>query len=130
MDEAVRRLLDAVPVTAPRSKLEPYYEVIRELRRKRRTYEQVAHFLAEHFHVTVACSTIHAFIAVRARRKARKLNELPAQEAAKEETPGRPEADPDDPIEALRQRRQPAARKPRFKFHEGEELKLKDNPPQ
>ena len=124
MDESFRQLLDAVPVAAPRSKLEPYYEVIRKLRRKRHTYAQIAHFLAEHFHVTVTRTNIHAFVAVRARRKARTLYELPAPEAAAEEvTPDRPAADPADPIEALRLRRPPAVRKPRFEFHEGEELK-------
>ena len=130
MDESLRQLLDAVPVTAPRSKLEPHYEVIRELRRKRRTYAQIAHFLAEHLHVTVARTTIHAFVAVRARRKTMTVYELPSREAAKEKPPDRSDADIADPIEALRQRQPPAARRPRFEFHEGEELKLKDTPPQ
>jgi hypothetical protein len=105
MDEPLRQLLDAMPETAPRSKLEPYCDVIRELRRKRRTYEQIARFLSEQFHVTAARTTIHAFVAVRARRKIKTVYELPAREADKEQTPDRSAPDPTDPIEALRQRR-------------------------
>ena len=121
MDDSLRQLLDAEPVTAPRSKLEPYYDVIRELRRKRRTYEQIAQFLAEHCLLTVARTTIHAFVAVRARRKTRTVYELPAPDAAKEETPDR---GPTDPIEALRQRQWPESKKRPFEYTEGEELKL------
>jgi hypothetical protein len=68
MDDSLRQLIDAEPETTPRSKLEPYYDVIRELRRKRRTYQQISRFLAEHLHLSVAASTIHAFVAVRAKR--------------------------------------------------------------
>lgn len=68
MDEALRQLLDQVPERAPRSKLEPHREVIRELRKKRRTYAEIAAFLREHLQLSVAPSTIHDFVKTRARQ--------------------------------------------------------------
>ena len=64
----LRQLLDQVPERAPRSKLEPHREVIRELRKKRRTYAEIAAFLREHLQLSVAPSTIHDFVKTRARQ--------------------------------------------------------------
>src|SRR5215471_19135583 len=60
-----------------RSKLEPHEDVIRELRRKGRTYGEIAKFFSESFDLKVAPSTIHAFVRVRARRHQRLRIELP-----------------------------------------------------
>ena len=82
MDEKLRHLLDQMPERAPRSKLEPHAEVIRELRKKRRTYQEIAAFFREHLQLSVAPSTIHDFVKTRARRQAREraltMPELPA----------------------------------------------------
>jgi len=78
MDERLRALVEQMPEKAPRSKLEPHVEVIRELRRKGRTYQEISRFFAEHLGVPVAASTIHAFVRVRAHRRRRPLPvELP-----------------------------------------------------
>src|ERR1041385_2962205 len=83
MDEKLRALLDHIPEKPPRSKLQPHLEVIRELRRKGRTYQEIAQFFAEHLNVKVAASTIHAFVQVRARRRQRRPQaELPPATAA------------------------------------------------
>lgn len=68
MDEKLRQLLDAIPERPPRSKLEPHAEVIRELRKKRRTYNEIAAFFRDHLQLPVAPSTIHDFVKARARR--------------------------------------------------------------
>jgi hypothetical protein len=68
MDETLRKLLDDIPERPPRSKLEPHAEVIRELRKKRRTYQEIAAFFKEHLQVPVAPSTLHAFVKTRARQ--------------------------------------------------------------
>ena len=68
MDEKLRQLLDQMPERAPRSKLEPHAEVIRELRKKRRTYQEIAAFFREHLQLSVAPSTIHEFVKTRARQ--------------------------------------------------------------
>jgi hypothetical protein len=54
MDQRIRELLDNLPPKSPRSKLEVHREVIGELRRRRRTYEEIAQFLGEHLDVSVA----------------------------------------------------------------------------
>lgn len=74
-----------MPERPPRSKLEPHAEVIRELRRKRRTYQEIAAFFREHLQVSVAPSTIHDFVKTRAqkaKRRAAGSPELPEPEAS------------------------------------------------
>lgn len=52
------------------SKLEAYHELIRTLRQRRWTYREIASALREEFGVNAAPSTIHAFVKVRAQKKA------------------------------------------------------------
>ena len=132
MDERLRTLLDEIPEKPPRSKLEPHLEVIRQLRRKGRTYQEIAQFFAEHLKVTVAASTIHAFVQVRARRRQRQPPvELPPMmepETAAADGPAGvagTEADVRARIEALKRRRPPEkAPKPKFEYNESEPLQL------
>jgi hypothetical protein len=134
MDERLRALIDQIPEKPPRSKLEPHLEVIRELRRKARTYQEIAQFFAEHLNVTVAASTIHAFVQVRARRRQRKPPiELPSATeprmvtAAAENAEARAgvEGDVAERIEALKRRRPPEKpEKPEFKYDENEPLRI------
>jgi hypothetical protein len=83
MDEKLRQLLDQMPERPPRSKLEPYAEVIRELRKKRRTYQEIAAFFKQHLQLSVAPSTLHDFVKTRARQARNRppaAIELPAPE--------------------------------------------------
>ena len=138
MDERLRHLLDQLPERAPRSKLEPHREVIRELRKKRRTYAEIAAFFREHLQLSVAPSTIHEFVKTRARqaRQAREegpqlppLPSLPSVSASSL----RPPAGPALPLPSTDERRerirflreQPAPPKPegpRFQFDPEEPL--------
>jgi len=68
MDERLQKLLAEMPERPPRSKLEPHAEVIRELRKKRWTYQEIAAFFREHLQLSVAPSTIHEFVKTRARQ--------------------------------------------------------------
>jgi hypothetical protein len=68
MDKRFQAILDSLPPKLPRSRLEPYWELIRELRHRGRTYREIAQILADKCHVAVAASTVHDF--VRARSKA------------------------------------------------------------
>ncbi len=79
MDEKLRQLLDQMPERPPRSKLEPHREVIRELRKKRRTYQEIAVFFREHLQLSVAPSTIHDFVKTRARQARQKPDPIPAE---------------------------------------------------
>jgi hypothetical protein len=131
MDEKIRALLDQIPEKPPRSKLEPHLEVIRELRRKGRTYQEIAQFFGEHLKLTVAASTIHAFVHVRARRRQRKppIELPPTMEPQLETAPAAAEntdapADVAERIEALKRRRPlEKPEKPRFEYDENEPLR-------
>jgi hypothetical protein len=77
MDEHIRKLLDNIPERQPRSRLEPHIDVIRELRRKRRSYQEIAVFFKEHLHIPVAPSTLFEFVKSRARPAKKPMVELP-----------------------------------------------------
>lgn len=72
--------LSDLPPKPPRSKLEPHRELIRELRRKGRTYREVSRLFAERLGLQVAPSTLHSFVKVRARHRKQVQFELPAVE--------------------------------------------------
>src|SRR5688572_15854066 len=62
MDDRFQEILDGMPEKTPRSTLEPYRELISELRRRGRTYREIAHILADKFRLRVAASTIYRFV--------------------------------------------------------------------
>lgn len=71
-----------LPPKPPRSKLEPHRELIRELRRKGRTYREVSRLFAERVGFYVAPSTLHSFVKVRACHRKQVQFELPPAEMA------------------------------------------------
>ena len=84
MDKPLSEILNAIPAKPPRSKLEPYYELIRELRRRSKTYREIAKILEDNVGLRVDHSTIYDFVRIRGRRAktARHLEELPPRPAA------------------------------------------------
>ena len=85
MDTKFREILDGLPDKPPRSRLEPYRELIRELRRRRRTYRDIAHILAEKCQIQVTASGVHDF--VRKRSWDKRKPPRPMASARKEERP-------------------------------------------
>ena len=77
MDERIRKILDNIPERQPRSRLEPHIDVIRELRRKRRSYQEISVFFKEHLHIPVAPSTLYEFVKSRAHPAKKPVVELP-----------------------------------------------------
>src|ERR1700689_2444112 len=86
IDPSISRLLEDIPEKPPRSKLELHADVIATLRRKRRTYREIAEFFREHLAITVSPSTIHDFVRVRRGRGKRNVG------SAKDEVPADPKA--------------------------------------
>ena len=140
MDERFQAILDNLPPKQPRSRLEPYWELIREMRRRGRTYREIAHVLADKCHVTVAASTVHDFVQVRSKNRPRKSQaELPprakpeetSKPAPAEETAASGPASQDDVrsrIEAVKRRPQPEKPKRVFEYDENEPLRVaRDN---
>ena len=68
MNKPLPEILNAIPPKPPRSKLEPYYDLIRELRRRSKTYREIAQILEEHAGLRVDHSTIFNFVHVRSRQ--------------------------------------------------------------
>ena len=119
MEPALQTILASLPEKPYRSKLEPHRELIRELRRKGRTYREVARLFHERLGLQVAPSTIHSFVKVRAMHRKRTQFELPPLESAATESPVQ------DRLAAFKAK--PTAReakRARFVFRESEPLTL------
>jgi hypothetical protein len=111
-----------LPAKPPRSKLEPHRELIRELRRKGRTYREVAALFRERLGLQVAPSTLHSFVKVRTKHRKRTQFELPPPEAIAPESPVL------DRVAALKAKPAiPNAKRTRFIFRENEPLTLTSN---
>lgn len=109
----LQEILKSLPEKPPRSKLEPHLELIRQLRRRGRTYREVARLFREQLGLSVAPSTLHSFVKVRAKHRKRTQFELPSSEPA----------DQHDSIAVLRAKPPDSTRKPaRFVFRENEPL--------
>jgi hypothetical protein len=65
MDDRFQDILDGIPEKPPRSSLEPYRELINELRQRGRTYRDIAHILAEKCQLRAAASTVYRFLSKR-----------------------------------------------------------------
>jgi hypothetical protein len=119
MEPVLQSILESLPPKSPRSKLEPHRELIRELRRKGRTYREVAQLFHDRLGLHVAPSTLHSFVKVRAKHRKQTQYELPPTEPS---TGLAPEL---VGIAALRAKSLTATRKPaRFVFRENEPLTL------
>src|SRR6266567_3052027 len=77
MKEELQRIFDSVPEDKPRSRLEPYQELILRWRRQGRTYRRICDLLAEKCDIKVADMTLHEFVQKRSRpRKAQPEPEI------------------------------------------------------
>jgi hypothetical protein len=92
------------------------------LRRKGRTYREVAHLFHERLGLHVAPSTLHSFVKVRAKHRRRTQFELPPIEIAV------PESSVLDRVAALRAKpTTQVGKRTHFVFRENEPLTLKSN---
>jgi IS30 family transposase len=141
MDEAtLQAILDSLPPKESRSRLEPYGVLIAELRRRGRSYKEIAQVLAEKCQVKVAPSTIFDFVQVRAKAKPKvrtadaesrsgspQAATTPTNAAASAPPEGKQrERGVEERIASLKQRPiSTKVRKPVFTYEEEEPLKLK-----
>jgi|SRR6185437_3334765 len=65
MDAKFQAILDSLPPKLPRSKLEPYADLIRELRKRERSYREIAGLLKERCGVNVGVHTLYSFVRTR-----------------------------------------------------------------
>ena len=146
MAKPLWEILNAIPPKPPRSKLEPYSELIRELRRRSRTYREIAEILKDQVGLRVDHSTICNFVHRQARRARtlRRVEELPSgardvsQPDSKDDSPipSSPESSAVDRtsdvharIETLKQRKEsPRPADPVFRYEEDRPLRLISDP--
>ena len=102
-----------------RSKLEPFAEIIRELRRKRNSYQEIRDALHEEHGISASRSTIFSFVKVRSKR--RKFYAIAEGMAPASPTPALRSS---DAIEALRRKPIPKPEKKIFEFDENKPLTL------
>jgi IS30 family transposase len=146
LSDKFRAILDALPEKPPRSRLEPYSELIDELRRRRRTYREIVDVLAEKCNLRASISTLHDFVRAKekeAKKAAKALRTTVRQ--ARDENPrtvsppaGTHKVRDDNPtddevrrrIAALKQRpaRTPADSTKQFEYNPDEPLRLIPKP--
>jgi hypothetical protein len=69
MDEKHRSILEGLPNKSPRSRLEPYQELIIELRQRGRTYREIERIPVDQCQVRVSRSTINDLVRVHLRKE-------------------------------------------------------------
>ena len=128
----IQALLQGLPERAIRSGLEPYRELVLELRRRSFSYRQIAKLLAERCGLEISHSAIHDFIrkhgATPPLEKPSGSEEPPAA-FAPNTTPERRGADPSvrERIEALkREKPVPRVEETGFRFDPAKPLHLED----
>jgi hypothetical protein len=67
-DDKLREIIESLPEKRSRSRLEPYRQLIAELRRLRRTYREIASVLGEKCQVQVSATAVHNFVRLHLRR--------------------------------------------------------------
>jgi hypothetical protein len=88
MNPELQRIFDSVPEDEPRSRLEPYRELILRWRRQGRSYRRIRELLVEHFGANIGKSALHKFVQRRScPRKNQPEAELQAEPAQTKSAP-------------------------------------------
>jgi len=77
MDEKLQAILDSLPSKTPKAQLEPYRELICEMRRRGWSYREIAEVLAEKCQVQAELGAIYDLVRVRGTAKARRQAAVP-----------------------------------------------------
>ena len=72
MDPKFEAILNSLPTKDPRSRLEPYGELITEMRKRGRSYREIAHILKQSCGLKVGASTVNDFVLARSKSKAKR----------------------------------------------------------
>jgi hypothetical protein len=131
MEERLQKIFDSVPLDEPRSRLEPYRELILRWRKQGRTYHRIRQLLAEQCDVKVAYVTLYRFIQRRSR--SRPMDAPPETQpcilravALNEESPLRPARRSPEEVAAMREAARASHHKPVFTPEEPKELFVYD----
>jgi hypothetical protein len=95
MNPNLQRIYDNTPEDKPRSRLEPYRELIMRWRRQGRTYRRICELLRERFGTNIGKTALHKFV----RRRLRPRGVQPELEL--QPVTGAPEPEQDDELAAM-----------------------------
>ena len=91
MDDNLDDILNSLPVKPPRSRLEPHLALITEMRKRNRSYREIAQVLRDVCGLNVGASTIHDFVRTRSkprpRLKSKAIPESPSAYTGLESSP-------------------------------------------
>jgi hypothetical protein len=131
MDKRLQEIFDSVPADEPRSRLEPYRDLILLWRRQGRTYHRIRQLLIEKCEVKVGYGTLYRFIERRSRP--RKTDPRPETQlsiittvALNEESALRLSRRSPEEIAAMREAARASNHKPVFAHEESKELFVYD----
>jgi hypothetical protein len=71
VDAKFEAILNSLPAKEPRSRLEPYGELIIEMRKRGRSYREIAQVLKKACGLKVGASTVNDFVLARSKSKAK-----------------------------------------------------------
>ena len=135
-DDRINEILSRLPTKPPRSRLDPHAKLIDEMRRRGRTFLDIARVLAEECQVSSSPSNIHHFVKLRSReaRLAKRASvtsgdtgEITSQQVTTGKAVSRPTASTNTArrIAALKQRKPgPAPAPTGFDYDPNEPLRL------
>lgn len=72
MDAKFEAILNSLPAKEPRSRLEPYSELITEMRKRGHSYREITQVLKKACGLKVGTSTVNDFVLARSRSKAKR----------------------------------------------------------
>ena len=76
MKDALQQIYDSVPEDEPRSRLEPYCELILQWRRQGRSYRRIQKLLSDKCQITIAYEPLRRFVMRRSRPRKRQLEAI------------------------------------------------------
>jgi len=88
VDTNFEAILNSLPTKEPRSRLEPYSELITEMRKRGRTYREIVQVLKKSCGLKVGASTVNDFILARPKSKAKPLLSTSRTRATKKNLEG------------------------------------------
>jgi hypothetical protein len=88
VDSKFDAILNNLPAKQPRSRLEPYSELITEMRKRGRTYREIANVLKKACGLEVGASTVNDFVLARSKSKAKRSRSSSRTIATKKNTEG------------------------------------------
>ena len=79
MDPRFKTILNHLPARPPRSRLEPYRELILEMRKRGRSYREITHVLKQSCGLTVGTSTVNDFVLACSKSIIKRTSPAPAE---------------------------------------------------